>query len=610
MSETPNRNLRNVAIIAHVDHGKTTLLDGVLNQTGTIETRKVSEDRMMDSSDQEKERGITILAKNTGIQHKDTFINIVDTPGHADLGGQVERILNMVDGAVLLVDAFDGPMPQTRFVLSKALALGLHIIVLVNKIDRDGARPEEVLTQVYDLFIDLDANDEQLEFPVLYTSAKMGYAVEKPGDTPVDLTPFLDMLVDKVPPPGGELDAPFQFLVSAVDYDPYVGRLLVGRVSRGSVKLGQQVAHIDKDGNVKNGKITRLNGFKGLEKVEREEAHVGDIVAIAGIPEATVGETLADATNPEALPGITVSQPTVTMTFRVNDSPFAGKDGKYVTSRHIRTRLEREMLADVALEVSDTDTPEEFRVSGRGLLHISILIENMRREGYELAVTGPQVIIHEENGQRLEPIEELILDMPEDAMGGVMEELGPRKADLSNMAPLSNGWMRLNYLIPTRTLMGFRSEYLTLTRGEGIMTHAFSEYQPFKGAQKARHRGAILSMNEGEAVAYAIWQLQERGSFIIPPGTAIYEGMIVGLNNRDSDMVVNVQRKKQLTNVRSSGADDAIRITPHLDMSLEQSLELIQDDELVEITPNFIRLRKRILNASQRDAWEKRNRAG
>ena len=601
--------LRNVAIIAHVDHGKTTLLDGLLTQTGAIETRKALEERMMDSGAQERERGITILAKNTGITYKERFINIVDTPGHADLGGQVERILNMVDGALLLVDAFDGPMPQTRFVLSRALAMGLTLIVLINKIDRPGARPQEVLNAVYDLFIDLGADEAQLNFPVLYTSAKQGYALADPDDAPGDLTPLLNTIIDHVPPPEGDPEEPFQFLVSAVEYDPYIGRLLIGRVTRGALALGQQVAHIDHQGEVRPGKVSHLHGFQGLERATRQRARAGDIVAIGGIPEATVGETLADPTRPEALPGIEVSQPTVTMTFRVNDSPFAGKEGKYVTSRQLWARLNRELLGDVALEVDATDSPDEFKVSGRGLLHLSILIENMRREGYELGVTGPAVILREENGRRMEPIEELILDLPEEVMGPVMENLGARKADLANMTPLGAGRMRLQYAIPTRTLMGFRSEYLTLTRGEGIVTHAFSHYGPHKGAMKNRRRGVLISMNEGEAVAYAIWQLQERGAFIIPPHTKIYQGMIIGFNNRESDLVVNAQRKKQLTNVRASGSDEAVRIIPHLDLSLEQCLEVIEDDEIVEVTPQSVRLRKRILPASEREAWEKRNRA-
>ncbi|MBI4082918.1 MAG: translational GTPase TypA [Candidatus Lambdaproteobacteria bacterium] len=603
-------DIRNVAIIAHVDHGKTTLLDGLLRQTHTVETRKAPEERIMDRNDQERERGITILAKNTGIAHGECFINIVDTPGHADLGGQVERILNMVDGALLLVDAFDGPMPQTRFVLSKALAMGLTLIVLINKIDRPGARPKEVLSAVYDLFIDLGADEKQLEFPVLYTSAKLGYALRKPEDAPVDLTLLLDTIVARVPPPEGSPDLPLQFMVSAVEYDPYLGRLLIGRVRRGRLALGQQVAHLARDGALHTGKVTQLFGFRGLERDPRTSAAAGDVVAVAGVPDATVGETLADPENPESLPGITVSQPTVTMTFRVNDSPFAGQEGRYVTSRHLRARLEREQLSDVALEVEEAEQPDEFRVSGRGVLHLSILIENMRREGYELAVSRPTVIDRVVDGQRQEPVEELILDLTEASMGAVMEALGPRKAELLHMTPLGNGRMRLQYSIPTRTLMGFRSEYLTLTRGEGIMTHAFLAYQLHKGVVRNRKRGVLISMGEGEAVAYAIWQLQERGTFIVPPHTRVYGGMIVGFHSRENDLVINVLRKKQLTNVRASGHDDAIRIVPHLALTLEQSLEIIEDDELVEVTPASIRLRKRILNTSEREALAKRNRTG
>jgi GTP-binding protein len=603
------QDLRNVAIIAHVDHGKTTLLDGLLKQTGTIEARKASGERIMDRNDLERERGITILAKNTGIAYGGHFINIVDTPGHADLGGQVERILNMVDGALLLVDAFDGPMPQTRFVLSKALAMGLKLIVLINKIDRPGARPKEVLEAVYSLFIDLGADDAQLEFPVFYTSAKLGYAVTDPGETPKDLTPLLDAIVGQIPAPEGDEAGPLQFLVSAVDYDSYVGRVLIGRIRRGRVALGQPIAHIDAQGNLHTSKVSLLYGFRGLERVTLERASAGDIVAIAGIPEATVGETLADPAQPERLPGITVSQPTVTMTFRVNDSPFSGKEGKYVTSRHLRARLEREVLSDVALEVEDGDSPDEFRVSGRGLLHLSLLIETMRREGYELAVSRPSVIFREENGQRLEPFEELILDLPEEHMGAVIENLGGRKGELADMQPLGSGKMRLRYAIPTRTLMGFRSELLTQTRGEGVMTHAFLEYRPFKGALRSRRRGVLIAMSEGEAVPYAIWQLQERGLFIIPPRTPVYAGMIIGFHSRDNDLVVNVLRTKHLTNIRAAGADEAIRIVPHVELSLEQALETIEDDELVEATPKAIRLRKRLLDASEREAWAKRNRA-
>ena len=603
-------DLRNVAIIAHVDHGKTTLLDGLLRQTGALEERKDHGERVMDSGNQERERGITILAKNTGVSYKDKFINIVDTPGHADLGGQVERILNMVDGAVLLVDAAEGPMPQTRFVVSRALALGLRMIVLLNKIDKTGADPQKTLNLIYDLFIDLGADERQLDFPVLYGAAKDGYAKHHMEDEPKDLAPLLDTILDAVPGPEGDPEGTFQFMASAVEYDSYLGRLLIGRVSRGRVATGQAITHIDAEGNKKNGKVTQLFGFKGLARTPREDAAAGDLVAIAGMPEATVGETLADPSNPEALPGISVSQPTVNMTFRVNDSPFAGKEGDFVTSRQLKERLDREMLADVALEVTATGSPDEFRVAGRGLLHLSILIENMRRDGYELAVSRPAVIMKEVDGQTMEPFEELILDVPEDGQGNVMENLGTRKAELTHMEPLGNGRNRLNYTIPTRTLIGFRSEFLRYTRGEGIMTHAFMEYRLFKGTTRSRHRGVLISMNEGEAQAYAIWQLQERGTFIIPPHTKIYEGMIVGLNNRETDMVINVQKKKQLTNVRSSGNDEAIRVTPHLDFNLEVALEMIADDELVEVTPENVRLRKRILNSSTREATQKRNKAG
>jgi GTP-binding protein len=584
-------------------------LDGVLKQTRAIETRKDLGEQIMDSNDQERERGITILSKNTGVPYGDYFINIVDTPGHADMGGQVERVLSMVDAALLLVDAFDGPMPQTRFVLSRALSLGLKLIVLINKIDRPGARPREVLSAVYDLFIELGADDAQLDFPVLFTSAKLGYAVTAPEDTPQDLKPLLDCIVANVPAPAGDPNGPFQFLVSSIEYDRYQGRLLIGRIRRGSVKVGDAVVHIPLNHEPLAGKITHLYTFRGLVRLPVEQAGTGDIVAMAGIPDATVSETLADPKQPDALPGIAISQPTVSMMFRVNDSPLAGTEGKYVTSRHLRERLFRELLSDVALKVEETDTPDEFSVSGRGLLHLGILIENMRREGFEFAVSRPQVILQEIEGKRMEPVEELILDVPEVSQGVVMESLGRRKADLKDMTPTGSGRTRLHYMIPTRTLMGFGSDFLTLTRGEGIMTHAFLEYAPFKGALKTRGRGVLISMDQGESVAYAIWQLQERGTFIIPPHFKVYEGMIVGLNSRDQDMVVNVQRKKQLTNVRSSGKDDAIAIIPHVQLSLEQALELIEDDELVEVTPECVRLRKRILNHAARQTWEKRNKA-
>jgi GTP-binding protein len=603
-------HLRNVAIIAHVDHGKTTLLDGVLKQTHSIESRKDLGERIMDSNAQEQERGITILAKNTGVPHGEYFINIVDTPGHADMGGQVERVLSMVDGALLLVDAFDGPMPQTRFVLSKALGMGLKLIVLINKIDRPGARPQEVLNAVYDLFIELGADDTQLEFPVLYTSAKLGYAVRAPEETPLDLIPLLDTIVEAIPAPKGDVAGPLQFQVSTVEYDRYLGRLVIGRIVRGVVKVGMTVVHLPIEGEPQTGKITNLFTFKGLDREPVDSLGAGNIAMIAGIEGATVGDTLADPRQPDALPGIAVSQPTVSMMFRVNDSPFAGQEGKLVTSRHIRERLFRELLSDVALKVEETDTPDEFRVSGRGLLHLGILIETMRREGYEFAVSRPQVILKEAGGQKLEPVEELILDVPEASQGSVMESLGSRKAEMKDLAPIGGGRNRLRYVIPTRTLMGFRGEFLTMTRGEGIMTHAFLEYAPYKGIVKHRGRGVLLSMDEGEAVAYAIWQLQERGQFLIPPHTRCYAGMIVGLNSRDSDIIINVQRKKQLSNVRSSNKDDAIVIVPHIQLGLEQSLEFIEDDELVEVTPASIRLRKRILEESQRKLWEKKNKAG
>ncbi len=593
-------DLRNMAIIAHVDHGKTTLLDRLLEQTGVLASYKAAEERVMDSNPLERERGITILSKNTSLNWKDVRVNIVDTPGHADFGGEVERVLNMVDGVLLLVDAFDGPMPQTKFVLRKALAIGLQPIVVINKIDRQDARPDEVLDLVFDLFVELGANDAQQDFAYIFASAKAGYAVTDPKDEPVDMAPLLDMILAKVPPPKADVDGPFQMLVSNIAYDNYLGRLLVGRITRGAAQAGAPVTRIAADGKKIAGKIAKIFSFNGLEREEMTTVRAGNIVMIAGLQDGVIGETLADPEHPDQLPPITVDEPTVSMTFRINDSPLAGKEGKFVTSRQVRDRLYKELLSNIALRVEDTESTEEFRVSGRGELHLSILIETMRREGYEFSVSRPTVIYKEIDGVKCEPIEDLCLELPEAAMGPVMEELGLRKAEVQNMDQIGPGNMRINAYIPTRGLTGLRSLFLTLTRGEGVMTHSLYEYQPFKGETSSRTHGVLVAKEPGEAVPYAIFKLEDRGYFIIPPGTPVYEGMVVGANSKAADMVVNVCATKKLTNVRASGKDEAVRITPHRKLDLEAALHFIDDDELVEVTPLSIRLRKRHLSENER----------
>lgn len=593
-------NIRNIAIIAHVDHGKTTLVDGMLRQSGIFRENEQVQERVMDSNDLERERGITILAKNTSVRYKGMKINIVDTPGHADFGGEVERVLKMVDGVLLLVDAFEGPMPQTRFVLRKALQLNLKPIVVINKIDRPEARPAEVIDEVLDLFIELGADDEQLEFPVVYASSREGYAVLELEDEKKDLEPLFKTIIEYVPAPSGDVDKPLQLLVSNIDYDDYVGRIAIGRIDRGKVITGQQAAVCQKNGNIYQAKVSRLYKFEGLKRVEADEAEVGDIVAVSGITAINIGETICDASTPEPLPFVNIDEPTLSMTFSVNNSPFAGREGTFVTSRHLRDRLFKELETNVSLRVEETDSPDAFKVSGRGELHLSILIETMRRQGYEFQVSKPKVIMKEIDGVECEPVEFLTIDVPEDYMGVVMEKLGARKAEMVNMHSAAEGYMRLEFKIPARGLIGYRSEFLTDTKGNGIMNHVFYGYEPYKGDIASRQRGSLVAWEDGEAVTYGLYNAQERGTLFITPGTKVYEGMIVGENARNEDIVVNVCKKKHVTNMRAAGSDEALRLTPPRILSLEQALEFISDDELVEITPKNIRLRKKILDTEQR----------
>jgi GTP-binding protein len=593
-------DIRNIAIIAHVDHGKTTLVDGMLRQSGIFRENEQVQERVMDSNDLERERGITILAKNTSVHYKGYKINIVDTPGHADFGGEVERVLKMVDGVVLLVDAFEGPMPQTRFVLRKALQLNLKPIVVVNKIDRPEARPAEVIDEVLELFIELGADDDQLEFPVVYASSREGYAVMDLNDERKDLEPLLKTIIEYIPAPEGDMEKPLQLLVSNIDYDDYVGRIAIGRIDRGRIRTGQQAAICRRDGTVYQAKVSKLYRFEGLKRVESELGELGDIVAVSGFSEINIGETVCDVEAPEPLPFVNIDEPTLSMTFSVNNSPFAGKEGTYVTSRHLRDRLFKELETNVSLRVEETDSPDSFKVSGRGELHLSILIETMRRQGYEFQVSKPKVIMKEVDGVEYEPIELLMIDVPEEFMGVVMEKLGSRKAEMVNMHSASEGYMRLEFKIPARGLIGYRSEFLTDTKGNGIMNNIFNGYEPYKGDISSRQRGSLVAWENGEAVTYGLYNAQERGNLFISPGTMVYEGMIVGENARNEDIVVNVCKKKHVTNMRASGSDEALRLTPPKILSLEQALEFISDDELVEVTPKNIRLRKRILDTEQR----------
>ncbi len=596
------KNIRNVAIIAHVDHGKTTLVDALLRQSGTFRENEQVAERVMDSNDLERERGITILSKNTAINYNGIKINIVDTPGHADFGGEVERVLKMVDGVILLVDAFDGPMPQTRFVLSKALALDLVPIVVINKIDRPGARPVEVEDEILELFMDLDASDEQLDFKVVYASGKNGFAKLSLDDENVDMKPLFDTIIDTVPEPKGDENAPLQLLVSNIDFDEYTGRIGIGRIERGTIHNGETVAMCHKDGRVETIKIGKLYTYEGLDRIETDKASAGDIVAVTGLNGIEIGETIADVNDPEPIDFVDIDEPTVSMTFSVNNGPFAGKEGKFVTSRHLRDRLYKELERNVSLRVEDTDQADSFKVSGRGELHLSILIENMRREGFELLVSRPTVIFKEVNGVKCEPIENLTIDVPEEYVGSVMEKIGLRKGEMTNMSASHSqaGYSRLEFKIPARGLIGYRGEFMTDTKGNGIMNHTFCGYEPYKGDMTTRTRGAVIAFEQGKATGYGLFQAQERSTLFITPGTEVYVGMIVGENSRNEDLTINVCKEKHLTNTRASGSDDALKLVPPKVMSLEQSLEFIGDDELVEITPEHIRLRKKILDPTQR----------
>ncbi len=592
--------IRNIAIIAHVDHGKTTLVDKLLQQSGTL-GRKDEGERVMDSNDLEKERGITILAKNTAIRWHDYRINIVDTPGHADFGGEVERVMSMVDSVLLLVDAVDGPMPQTRFVTQKAFAQGLNPIVVINKVDRPGARPNWVVDQVFDLFDRLGATDEQLDFPIIYASALNGVAGMEPDQLADDMTPLFQAVVDKVSPPEVDLDGPFQMQISSLDYSSFLGVIGIGRIKRGKIKPGSPVKVVDREGGVRNGKILKIMGHSGLDRVEVEEAGAGDIVCITGISELFISDTVCAPEKPEGLTPLTVDEPTVSMMFQVNTSPFAGKEGKFVTSRNIRERLEKELIHNVALRVEDTDSPDRFRVSGRGELHLSVLIENMRREGFELAVACPEVIIKVVDGEKQEPYEQLMIDVEEKHQGAIMEKLGLRKAELTDMVPDGKGRVRMDFLAPSRGLIGFRSEFLTLTSGTGIMNSTFSHYGDMKeGEVTKRQNGVLISMITGKTLGYSLFNLQERGRLMIDPAVEVYEGQVIGIHSRGNDLVVNPTKAKQLTNIRAAGTDENIVLTPPIRYTLEQALDFIDDDELVEVTPLSIRIRKKFLKEHER----------
>ena len=594
------KQIRNIAIIAHVDHGKTTLVDQLLRQSGTFRSNQQVEERVMDSNDLEKERGITILAKNTAIEYEGYHINIVDTPGHADFGGEVERVLGMVDCVVLLVDAQEGPMPQTRFVTKKALALGLKPIVVINKIDKPSARPSWVIDQTFELFDSLGATDEQLDFPIVYASGLSGFAKLEETDESNDMRPLFETILKHTPAPSGSADETLQLQISQLDYDNYTGRLGIGRILNGRIKPGQVVAVMNHEEQVAQGRINQLLGFQGLERVPLDEAEAGDIVIISGIEDIGIGVTITDKDNPKGLPMLSVDEPTLTMDFMVNTSPLAGTEGKFVTSRQIRDRLQKELLTNVALRVEDTADADVFRVSGRGELHLTILLENMRREGFELAVGKPRVVFREIDGQKCEPYENLTVDVPDENQGAVMEELGRRRGELTNMESDGNGRTRLEYHIPARGLIGFQGEFMTLTRGTGLMSHVFDDYAPVKPDMPGRHNGVLVSQEQGEAVAYALWNLEDRGRMFVSPNDKVYEGMIIGIHSRDNDLVVNPLKGKKLTNIRASGTDEAVRLTTPIKLTLEGAVEFIDDDELVEITPQSIRLRKRYLSELER----------
>lgn len=592
-------DIRNIAIIAHVDHGKTTLVDAMFKESHVFRSNEKMDERVMDSNDLEKERGITILSKNTAVMYDGIKINIVDTPGHADFGGEVERVLKMVDSVLLVVDSYEGPMPQTKFVLKKALELKLKPIVVINKIDKPNARPEEVIDEVFELFLELGADDEQLDFPIIYASAREGFARYNVEDTNDGMEPLFKTIIAHVEPPKGYIDGPFQMLVTTLDSNAFVGKIAIGKVHRGTVKKNQNVALVRQDGTKSNYKITAVFGYNGLKREEIDEAGLGDIIAVSGILDANIGETIADAANPEALPFVEIDEPTLNMNFMVNDSPFAGKEGEFVTSRHLRDRLMKELETNVSLRVKEI-TPDCFEVSGRGELHLSVLIETMRREGFELQVSKPNVIFKEENGKKLEPMEYLTIDVPEEFMGAVMEKMGPRKAEMVNMTSAVNGYTRLEFIIPARGLIGFRNEFMTDTKGNGIMNHVFEGYAPYKGEIESRSRGSIVSFEQGEAIAYGLFNAQERGRLFIVPGTPVYQGMVVGECARAEDLDINVCKGKKLTNTRASGSDDAVKLVPVTTLTLEQSIEFIGNDELVEVTPENIRIRKRYLDASER----------
>ena len=596
-----NDKIRNIAIIAHVDHGKTTLVDALLKQSHVFRENEQVDERIMDSNDLEKERGITILSKNTSVMYNGVKINIVDTPGHADFGGEVERVLKTVDGVLLLVDAFEGPMPQTREVLKKSLALNLKPIVVINKIDRPGSEPLKVVDKVLDLFIELDANEEQLEFPVIYASAKNGIAKMNLEDETDNVNCIFETIINEINAPKCDEEGPAQMLVSNIDYDDYVGRIAVGRVERGIMKVGMPVAICGKEDKITQGRISKVYTHMGLNKVEVEEGKAGDIIEIAGIPEINIGDTICDLNNPEKIPFVDIDEPTVSMTFSVNNGPLAGREGKFITSRHIRDRLYKELERNVSLRVKDTDSADSFEVSGRGELHLSVLIETMRREGFELLVSRPKVSIKEIDGVKCEPIENLVVNVPDDCIGNVIEKLGMRKAEMKNMEPAEEGHTKIEFRIPARGLIGYRTEFLTDTKGEGTMNHIFDCYEPFKGDVVARVRGTIVAFESGKSVTYGLYNAQDKGELFIGPGVEVYEGMIVGLNSRGEDLAINVCKEKHLTNTRASGSDDALRLVPPIQMSLEKAIEFIQDDELVEVTPKNIRLRKKILDSKERE---------
>lgn len=593
-------NLRNIAIIAHVDHGKTTLVDQMLKQSGIFRSNESVAERVMDSGDLERERGITILSKNTAVMYNNVKINIVDTPGHADFGGEVERILLMVDGVLLLVDAFEGCMPQTRFVLKKALKLGKKPIVVVNKIDRPGARPDEVIDEVLDLFIELGADEEQIEFPVVYASGRNGYAFINEGDEKIDLKPLFETIINEVPAPKGDENGPLQVLISNIDYDEYIGRIGVGRVERGSIKAGQNVVRCTREGINKNIKIGKIYKFEGLKRVEADEAGLGEIISVSGVEGLNIGETLCDPANVEPLPFVKIDEPTVSMNFMVNNSPFAGREGKFVTSRNIRDRLFKEVETNVSMRVEETDSADTFKVSGRGELHLSILIETMRREGYEFQVSRPQVIMKEIDGVLYEPIEILTVEVPEEYVGAVIEKIGARKAEMVNMTPKDSGTTMIEFRVPSRGIIGYRSEFLTDTNGKGILNQVFDSYEPYKGEIVQRRHGSLVAHETGVSTGYGLFAAQDRGRLFIGPGVDVYEGMVVGSTPKAEDITVNVCKKKHVTNMRASGSDEALKLTPHSVLSLEQSIEFIDDDEYLEVTPKSIRIRKRILDKTMR----------